>query len=220
MELSKLINGTPLHAMGAILNDIQLFRRWGGAERRVGRGQNIKRRDNDDSTQKISKRKSTPKKRDSTDIQKDTSLQVSPGPFHDLTPDTEITEVRSKNGEKKVKKVGLGGILEPVRKTSSAGVRYYSCPYDPCEETTVSIEGMRSHIKPVHALFSYRCTYCLFTTKNFDSLKKHEKGCKGNMIHIKLVNICTCLMSDLVPCIYRKFKLKSVFFFFLGVSVC
>ena len=60
MDLSKLIDATPLHTMGAILNDIQesaarsvgcgggrarvregwrkLLRRWGGAERRVGRG--------------------------------------------------------------------------------------------------------------------------------------------------------------------------------------
>ena len=60
------------------------------------------------TTQKISKRKSTPKQRDSTDVQKDTSLEVSPGPSHDLTPDAEITKVRSKDGEKKVKKWGWG----------------------------------------------------------------------------------------------------------------
>ena len=67
MDLSKLIDATPLHTMGQILNNIQesaarlvgyggggrvggrelqkirerqrkLLRRWGGAERRVGRG--------------------------------------------------------------------------------------------------------------------------------------------------------------------------------------
>ena len=58
MDMSKLIDGTPLHAIGQILNDIQesaarwveygegegvwkireKLRRWGRAERRVGRG--------------------------------------------------------------------------------------------------------------------------------------------------------------------------------------
>ena len=115
-----------------------------GRGRKKGRqGTKHKRHDNNDndSTQKISKRKYTPKKRDSRDIQKDTSLEVFPGPSHDLTPDAEITKARSKDG-KKGKKSGTKGILEPVCKTSSAGVRYYSCPCDPCKETTVSIEGM------------------------------------------------------------------------------
>ena len=71
-----------------------------GRGRKKGRqGAKHKKHDND-STQKISKRKSTPKKRDSTDVQKDTSLEVSPGPSHNLTPDTEITKVRSKDGKK------------------------------------------------------------------------------------------------------------------------
>ena len=77
---------------------------------------------------------------------------VSPGPSHDLIRNNKITKARSKEGKRKMKKVGLGGILEPVGQTSSTGARYYPCPYEPCEEMVVSIEGMRSHIKQVHAL--------------------------------------------------------------------
>ena len=205
MEMSRLIDATPLHAVGQILNDIQesaarlveygegegvwkmrkkLLRRWGGAERRAGRGlrvgrvQRKKGNDDNDSNHIISKRKSTPKKRQSVDVQKDRTLHVSPGPSHDLIRDDEITKARSKEGKRKVKKVGPGGILEPVRQTSSTRARFYACPYEPCEGTVVSIEGMRSHIKQVHALYSSSCAYCPFTTKNFDSLKLHEKGCK------------------------------------------
>ena len=101
------------------------------------------------------------------------------GPSQDLTPDEQLTKARSKEGKGKVKKVGPWGILEPVCQTSSTGARYYTCPYEPCEETVVSIEWMRSHIKQVHTLYSYSCAYCPFTTKNFDFLKLHEKGCKG-----------------------------------------
>ena len=128
---------------------------------------------------KISKRKSIPKKWETSNIQNDSTLNISPGPSHDLIRDDEITKARSKEGKRKVKKVGPGGILEPVCQTSSTGVRYYACPYEPCEEMVVSIEGMRSHIKQVHTLYSYSCAYCPFITKNFDSLKSHEKGCKG-----------------------------------------
>ena len=120
-----------------------------------------------------------PKKRDTINVQKDSTLQVSPGPSHDLTPDDGITKAKGKVWKRRVKKVGPGGILELVHQISSMGARYYSCPYDPCEESTISIEGMRSHIKQIHALFSYTCAYCPFTTRNFDSLKSHEKGCKG-----------------------------------------
>ena len=138
-----------------------------------------KTNDDDDGTQKIPKGKSTPKKWQTSNIQKDSTLNVSPGPSHNLIRDDKVTKARSKKGKRKVKKVGLEGILEPVHQISSTGARYYTCPYEPCEETVVSIEGMRSHIKQVHTLYSYFCAYCLFTTKNFDSLKSHEKGCKG-----------------------------------------
>ena len=124
MELSKLIGGTDI--MGHILNAIQDsaarsvgYRegedeggvegegeaeeevRWGGAERLD--------KDNDDRTCQISKRKkTTPKKRDTCDIQEDTTLKVSPGPPHDLVKDEELAKARSKEGKRKVKKVGPG----------------------------------------------------------------------------------------------------------------
>ena len=132
--------------------------------------------DDDNRTQKISKRKSTLKKWETSDIQKDTTLNVSPGPPHDLIRDNEITKQRVK---KKGEESGARRILEPVHQTSSTGARYYACPYEPCEEMDVSIEGMRSHIKQVHTLYSYSCAYCPLTTKDFDSLKLHEKECKG-----------------------------------------
>ena len=135
--------------------------------------------DKDDQTQKISKHKSTPQKRQTAHVQQDSSLATHPHPSVDLTPDDKIKKPCSKGSKRKVKKAGPEGILEPVCQESTRGARYYSCPYKPCEWTTVSTEGMRSHIKQVHALFSYSCKYCHFTTKNFDSLKAHEKGCKG-----------------------------------------
>ena len=119
---------------------------------------------------KFQKENQHPKKRESVDVQQDSTSHVSPGPSQDLIRDDKIIKARSKEGKRKVKKVGPGGILEPVRQTSSTGARYYACPYDQCEETIVSIEGMWSHIKHVHELFSYSCSYCAFTTKNFDSL--------------------------------------------------
>ena len=109
MDLSKLIDATPLHTMRQMLNNIQESAArsagYGGGEgkgegegiaedkgeveeviEKVGRGrkkgrEGVKRKkDKDyDSTHKISKRKSTPKKRDTTNIQKDSTLQVSPG---------------------------------------------------------------------------------------------------------------------------------------------
>ena len=111
--------------------------------------------------------------------------------------------------------MGLGGILEPVHQTSSTGARYYACHYELCEEMVVSTEGMRSHIKQVHALYSYSFAYCPFMTKNFASLKSHEKGCKG------------AYDLDLFPSInkdYSRNKGKVGFFllfiFFWRVSVC
>ena len=206
MDLSKLIDGTPLNAMGQILNDIQESAARsagyaGGGEgigeeaeevvqegergRKKGRSRErakCKRANTDDKgdqTKNISKHKSKPQKRQTAHVLWDSSLATHPHPSHDLTPYNKIKKPHSTDSKRKVKKAGPEGILEPVRQESTGGARYYSCPYEPCELTTVSIEGMRSHIKQVHALFSYSCKYCHFTTKNFDSLKTHEKGCKG-----------------------------------------
>ena len=152
-------------------------------------------------SKKIQKENVHPKKGRLRDMQKDSTLNVSPGPSHDLIRDDEITKARSKEGKRKVKKVGPGEILEPVHQTSSTGARYYACPYQPCEETVVSIEGMRSHIKQVHTLYSYSCAYCPFTTKNSDSLKhlldvgphpinKDYSRKKGKVIFLGGVSMC------------------------------
>ena len=95
--------------------------------RKKGRKGAKRKKTNDDGTSKISKRKSTPKKWETSDVQKDSTLHVSPGPSHDLIKEDEITKARSKEGKSKVKKVGLGGILKPVHQTSSTGARYYAC---------------------------------------------------------------------------------------------
>ena len=131
MDLSELIDATPLHTMGKILNDIQESAArsvvYGGEEgegegeveeviEKVGRGrkkdsEGVKRKkdkDDDNSTHKISKRKSIPNKRDTTDVQKDSTLQASPGPLHDLTPDDKITKARGKERKRRVKNMGLG----------------------------------------------------------------------------------------------------------------
>ena len=132
--------------------------------------------DNDDGTWKISKRKSTPKRGD----KRCTKALYMYLLAHHMTwlGMTKLLRPEAKRG-KKGEESGARGILEPVRQTSSTEARYYACPYEPCEETVVSIEGMRSHIKQVRTLYSYSCAYCPFMTKNFDSLKSHEKDCKG-----------------------------------------
>ena len=111
-----------------------------GRGRKKGRqGAKHKRRDNDDddSTCKISKRKSTPKKRDSIDIQKDTSLEVSPGPSHDLTPDTEITKARSKDG----KKMGLGRFLNQCTRHLLLGSGTIPAPMTPARKLLYPLKG-------------------------------------------------------------------------------
>ena len=55
----------------------------------------------------ISKRKSTLKKWETSDVQ-DSTLSVSPGPSQDLIRDDEITKARMKEGKRKLKKVGWG----------------------------------------------------------------------------------------------------------------
>ena len=89
--MSKLIDGTPLHSMGSILNDIQKsvarsagYGEGGGVEdqgeveevsEEVGRGRKKgregakRKRTDDDGSQNILKRKSTPKKWEMRDVQ-------------------------------------------------------------------------------------------------------------------------------------------------------
>ena len=107
MTMSQLIDGTPLHAMGAILNDIQESAAksagYGGgideeeegeaeeASEEVGRGKKKGRegakrkkdRDNDDQKRKIRKRKTTPIKRETVDIQEDRFRKIRPIPRSD-----------------------------------------------------------------------------------------------------------------------------------------
>ena len=116
MDLSKLIDGAPLNAMGLILNDIQESAarsvgyaggdgsgeeaeevvQEGERGRKKGRGREgakCKRAntdDKDDQTQKISKHKSTPQKRQTAHVQQYSSLATHPHPSHDLTPDDKI----------------------------------------------------------------------------------------------------------------------------------
>ena len=56
---------------------------------------------------KFQKEKLHPK-RETSNIQEDSTLHVSPGPSHDLIRDNDITKARSKVGKRKVKKVGPG----------------------------------------------------------------------------------------------------------------
>ena len=136
MNMSKLIDGTPLHPMGQIFNDIQdsaarlvgygegvwetrerwrkLVRRWGRAERRVGRGLKERRpmmmmmMTMMMGPEKFQK-ENLYQKGETSDVQKDSTLHVSPGPSHDLIRDDKITKARSKEGKSRVKKVGPGG---------------------------------------------------------------------------------------------------------------
>ena len=99
MAMSQFIDGMPLHAMGAILNDIQESAAKSAgygvgideeeegeaqeASEEVGRGrkkgrEGAKRKkdgDNDDQTREIRKRKTTPKKREIVNIQEDKYLE-------------------------------------------------------------------------------------------------------------------------------------------------
>ena len=140
MDLSKLIDATPLHTMGQILNDIQEsaarlagYGRGEGQDQgegiaedegeveevieKVGRGRKKGRegirvgkglKEKRTVQAKFQKGNLHLIKRDTTNIQKDSTLQVSPGPLHDLTPDDKTTKARSKEGKRRVKKVGLG----------------------------------------------------------------------------------------------------------------
>ena len=86
--------------------------RRGGAERRVGRGQN-ERRPLTKTTMRghakfLKEKKTTPKKGTHVMYQEDTTLKVSPGSSHDLVKDEVLAKARSKEGKRKVKKVGPG----------------------------------------------------------------------------------------------------------------
>ena len=110
MEMSRLIDATPLHAMGQILNDEsaarsagygeggvwkmtekqrKLLRGWGGAERRVERELKVKRTITMTIPAKFQKENQHPKKGECR-----------------CTKGQHFT--RSKEGKRKVKKVGLG----------------------------------------------------------------------------------------------------------------
>ena len=76
-----------------------------GRVRKKGR-EGPKRRkggNNDNQTRKIRKKKTTPKKRETVNIQHDKDLEKS-GPSQDLTPDEQLTKARSKEGKRKSKK--------------------------------------------------------------------------------------------------------------------
>ena len=159
MELSKLIDGTPLHAMGAILNDIQESAArsagYGGEEEHEGEAEEVRGRkkgregakhkrgdsDNDDTRCKISKRKVTPKKRDSTDVQTDASLIVQEGPSHNLTEDSEIIKGKHKGGKQKVKKVGLGVFWNLCIRNLQKGQGIIPAPMTPARKLLCPLRG-------------------------------------------------------------------------------
>ena len=95
----------------------------------------------DNSTSKISKRKSTPKRRDTTNVQKDSTLQVSPGPSHDLTPDDEIAKARSKEGKRRVKKVGPGGFTNQCTRSLLGGQGTIPVPTTPVRKVPYLLKG-------------------------------------------------------------------------------
>ena len=97
--------------------------------------------DDDDRTQKISKRKSTPKKWEIRDVQKDSTLNVSPGPSHDLIRDDKIIKARSKEGKRKVKKVGMGGYLSQSAKHHLLGQGIMLAPMSPVKKQLCLLRG-------------------------------------------------------------------------------
>ena len=166
MDLSKLIDGTPLNAMGQILNDIQesaarlagygegegvwkmrerqrKLVRWGGAEKRVGRGLKEKRPMTMTTMmgpEKFQKEKLHPK-RETSNVQQDSTLHVSPGPSHDLIRDDEITKARSKEGKRKVKKVGPGGYRSQSTKHHLRGQGIMLAPTSPVKKWLCLLRG-------------------------------------------------------------------------------
>ena len=104
-----------------------------GRGRKKGRkgAKRKKANDNDDGTSKISKEKSTPMKRETSNVQEASTLHISPGPSHDLIRDDKITKARSKEGKRKVKKVGLGGYWSQSAKHHLLGQGIMLAPMSP-----------------------------------------------------------------------------------------
>ena len=113
-----------------------------GRGRKKGRdGAKRKKTTDDDGTQKISKRKSTPKNQETSDVQADSTLHVSPGLSNDLIRDNKITKARSKEGKGKVKKVGLGGYLSQSTKHHLLGQGTMLAPTSPVKKQLCLLRG-------------------------------------------------------------------------------
>ena len=117
---------------------------WGGAERRIGRGQNERSpltKTMMTGHAKFTKEKTTPKNRDTCDIQEDTTLKVSPGPSHDLVKDEGLAKVRSKEEKRKVKKEGLGGYSNQSAKHHLLGQGTMPAPMSPLRKWLCQLRG-------------------------------------------------------------------------------
>ena len=91
--------------------------------------------------QNFQKKKTTPIKRDTHDVQDDSTLKLSPGPSHDPTPDKEITKARSKEGKRKVKKVGPGGFLNQCTRCLLWGQGIIPAPMTPVRKLLYLLKG-------------------------------------------------------------------------------
>ena len=108
-----------------------------GRGRKKGRGQN-KRRPLTMTMghAKFPKEKNNTKKRDTHDVQADSTLKLSLGPSHDLTAGVEITKARSK-----VKKVGPGGYLNQSAKHHLLGQGTMPAPMSPVRKQLCQLRG-------------------------------------------------------------------------------
>ena len=65
-------------------------------------------------------------------------------------------------------------IEKPIHVTEGGKTLYYRCGN--CDIVPKkSRVGMDSHIRVVHTKKALRCSFCTFSTYNFDSLQRHEK---------------------------------------------
>ena len=63
---------------------------------------------------------------------------------------------------------------KPIHVTEGGKTLYYRCGN--CDiAPKKSRAGMDSHIRAVHTKKALRCSFCAFSTYNFDSLQRHEK---------------------------------------------
>ena len=63
---------------------------------------------------------------------------------------------------------------KPIHVTEGGETLYYRCGN--CDiAPKKSRAGMDSHIRAVHTKKALRCSFCAFSTYNFDSLQRHEK---------------------------------------------